>query len=75
MFINFDYLQLRTKKYPCSLSTFLTIASNSEKGQPNVETTKVLGIEKGASCSLFYIGCQLLTYKGASSKSFHFLNI
>ena len=40
------------KIYPCSLSTFLTMASNSEKGQSNEEITNVLGIKKGANCPL-----------------------
>ena len=34
------------KTYPCSLSTFLTIASKSEKEQSNIETTNVLGMKR-----------------------------
>jgi len=57
MFIYFDDLQMRTKKYPCSLSTFLTMASNSERGQSNFETTNVLGIKKEliAPCCKFAV--------------------
>nr|ABE11372.1 conserved hypothetical protein [uncultured Prochlorococcus marinus clone HOT0M-10G7] len=42
------------KTYPCSLSTFFTIISNSEKGQPKVETTNVLGIEKKELIALYF---------------------
>ena len=47
MIIYFDNLKFRTKKgILVPYLPFLTIASNSEKGQSNVEITNVLGIKK-----------------------------